>query len=89
MPFVENNGINISYKLIEECNGEYLFLHTGLNSNKEGWIELGYTEELQHYFKLILHDPRGHGESDKPRDLKKYSLKLNQIDLNHTYYKFL
>ncbi len=87
MPFVVNDEIRINYKIINECNGEYLLLHTGLNSTKEAWIELSYTEELKKHFKLILIDPRGQGESDKPRDLKKYSFKLMADDviavLNH------
>ncbi len=81
MPFIVNNGLKISYTVIDECNGEYLFLHTGLNSTKEAWIELSYTEELKKHFKIILIDPRGHGESDKPRDLKKYSFKLMADDV--------
>ncbi len=81
MPFVVNDGIRINYEIINECNGEYLLLHTGLNSTKEAWIELSYTEELKKHFKLILIDPRGHGESDKPRDLKKYSFKLMAGDV--------
>ncbi|NHJ32293.1 MAG: alpha/beta hydrolase, partial [Asgard group archaeon] len=82
MPFIDNNGIKINYSIIDECDGEYLLLHTGLNSTKEAWIELSYTEELKKHWKIILIDPRGHGESDKPRDLAKYSFKLMADDVN-------
>jgi len=81
MPFFNNNGIKISYAIMDECEGDYLLLHTGLNSTKESWIELSYTEELKKHWKLILIDPRGHGESDKPRDLAKYSFKLMADDV--------
>lgn len=81
MSFINNNGIKISYSFIDECDGDYLLLHTGLNSTKEAWIELSYTEGLKKHFKIILIDPRGHGESDKPRDLKKYSFKLMADDV--------
>lgn len=82
MIFVNNDGIKISYEILDECEGDYLLLHTGLNSTKEAWIELSYTEELKKHFKIILIDPRGHGESDKPRDLEKYSFKLMADDVN-------
>ncbi len=75
MPYITNDGIKICYEIIDECDGEYLLLHTGLNSTKEAWIESSYTDELKMNFKLVLIDPRGHGQSDKPRDLRKYSFK--------------
>ena len=81
MPFVENDGIKISYKIIDESDGDFLLLHTGLRSYKEAWEELNYIDELKKHFKLILIDPRGHGESDKPLDLKKYTFEQMAKDV--------
>jgi pimeloyl-ACP methyl ester carboxylesterase len=78
---INNNGVKISYTLIDECDGDYLLLHTGRNSTKEAWVELSYTEELKKHWKIILIDPRGHGKSDKPRDLARYSFKLMVEDV--------
>jgi len=81
MPYFTNNGIKISYEVINECDGDYLLLHPGLNSTKEAWIELSYTDAFKKNFKIILIDPRGHGESDKPRDLTRYSYKIMADDV--------
>lgn len=44
------------------------------------WHALGYIEQLEKYFQLILIDSRGHGDSDKPYDLKYYQLQLIASD---------
>ena len=56
-------------------------MHTGLNSTKEDWLELSYVEELKKHFKVLLIDPRGHGESDKPLDLKKFTFEQMAKDV--------
>jgi len=81
MPFIENEGVKINYEVIDEVEGDYLLLHTGLNSYKEAWTEIGYTEELKKTYKLLLIDPRGHGKSDKPIDLAKYNFNLMKDDV--------
>jgi pimeloyl-ACP methyl ester carboxylesterase len=79
--FTTYDGLRISYEIIDECDGDYLLLHTGLNSYKEAWKELSYTDAFKNDFKIILIDPRGHGMSDKPKDLAKYSYKKMADDV--------
>ncbi len=64
MPYATNAGIAIHYEL--EGDGPPLLLHTGFASSILDWYTLGYIDGLKRDYRLILLDPRGQGQSDKP-----------------------
>ena len=66
MIFVDNKGVQISYKV--EGEGTPLVLIHGGFGYKEMWEEMGVVESLKNQYKLISIDLRGHGLSDKPHD---------------------
>jgi pimeloyl-ACP methyl ester carboxylesterase len=47
--------------------------HTGFVSSIPDWYTLGYVDGLKDDFRLILVDPRGQGESDKPHFTDAYT----------------
>jgi pimeloyl-ACP methyl ester carboxylesterase len=79
MPYVNNQGVRIRYEI--EGTGPPLVLHHGFSGRLEFWREFGYTNYLQHHFKLILLDGRGHGKSDKPHDVEAYELPKRVADI--------
>jgi len=79
MPFVENNGIKIHY-VVEGQGPPIVMLHASMGSYAE-WHNGDYINALKNDYKLILVDLRGHGESDKPRDIKSYSSKEFTSDI--------
>ena len=70
MPSVSNRGVNIHYEL--EGSGPPLVLVHQLMQSLEAWRSTGYTADLAQDHLLVLVDPRGHGESDKPHDKDDY-----------------
>ena len=74
-----DNGLDISihYKVIGE--GEPLVMHHGNGNCINDWQTLGFVDALSPYFKLILIDSRGYGQSSKPHSPEAYSLK-NRAD---------
>ncbi|HSR29356.1 MAG TPA: alpha/beta hydrolase [Anaerolineae bacterium] len=74
MPHINNQGVDIHYKIVGE-GAPLLMLHGGLCSS-EDWSDFGYTEKLGGDRRLILVDLRGHGESGKPHDSRSYSIDL-------------
>ena len=79
MPYANNNGVRIHYKV--EGEGPPVVLQHGFTGSLEDWFELGYVETLKDYYRLILMDARGHGASDKPHDHEAYDLKLMAEDV--------
>lgn len=79
MPYVDNQGIHIHYKV--EGEGPPLIMQHGSASNLMEWYENGYVEQLKSSYQLILIDARGHGDSDKPHDQSAYSLALRVSDI--------
>jgi pimeloyl-ACP methyl ester carboxylesterase len=79
--FVTNGNVKLAYSIIDESDGPVIFLHTGLNATKEDWDKFGYINPLKDKYKLILIDPRGQGESDKPLDLAAYNFHLLATDV--------
>jgi pimeloyl-ACP methyl ester carboxylesterase len=71
MPYVDNAGLKISYRV--EGEGLPLILLHGFTDSAESWYELGYVHALQARHRLILIDSRGHGKSDKPHDPEAYT----------------
>ena len=74
MPFANNNGINIHYK-VEGQGPPLVLLHGGL-TKIQGFYEFGYVEALKESCQLILIDLRGHGKSDKLHSPDQYSYSL-------------
>lgn len=72
MPYVTSpDGIRIYYEV--EGDGFPLVLHTGGAGDMLMWRAAGYTAGLRGY-RLILMDHRGHGRSDKPRDVEAHRM---------------
>ena len=79
MPYVDNNGIRIHYHVKGE--GPPLVLVAGPTSTVDTWYDLGYGQELEEDYRLILLDVRGNGKSDKPHDPKEYDMRLRVGDV--------
>jgi len=79
MPYADNEGITIHYKL--EGAGPPLLLQHGFTSCIEAWFEYGYVAALRPEYQLILIDARGHGASDKPHDQAAYTLERRVADV--------
>ncbi|MHA2303536.1 MAG: alpha/beta fold hydrolase [Candidatus Thorarchaeota archaeon] len=74
MPYADNDGVKIFYKVVGD--GPPLILHHGLGGTHENWIKLvNYVEILKDIYRLILMDARGRGRSDKPHSPEKHSQK--------------
>jgi pimeloyl-ACP methyl ester carboxylesterase len=71
VPYVTNDDVRIRYEVVG--SGPPLLLHPGFASSGEDWVEDGYVAGLQDRFRLILLDPRGQGQSDKPPDPAAYT----------------
>lgn len=72
MPYADNHGVRVHYQV--EGAGRPLVLQHGFTESIEDWSECGYVDALKHWFKLIMIDARGHGDSDKPHDPRAYQL---------------
>jgi pimeloyl-ACP methyl ester carboxylesterase len=62
MPFIENEGVKIHYKV--EGNGPALILIHGGVSSLDDWYDMEYVAKFKDDYQLILVDLRGHGQSD-------------------------
>jgi pimeloyl-ACP methyl ester carboxylesterase len=71
MPHAVNDGVRIRYEV--EGSGPPLVLHTGFIGALEDWYDAGYVAALRDDYRLILLDPRGQGQSDKPHDVAAYA----------------
>jgi pimeloyl-ACP methyl ester carboxylesterase len=74
MPTVVSNGIRIHYE--EQGDGDPLILIMGLGAPGSRWKD--HVAAYQKYFRCILMDNRGAGESDKP--LGPYNTKMMADD---------
>ena len=79
MPYVDNSGVRIHYKV--EGNGPPLVLQHGLTSNMERWYANGYVNALKSDYRLMLIDARGHGDSAKPYAAAAYDRKIMASDV--------
>ena len=79
MPYAENDGVRIHYRVVGE--GPPLVLQHGFGQDLKTWYLSGYVEVLRQQFRLILLDSRGHGNSDKPYDPDAYTLWLQVQDV--------
>ena len=82
---VSNHGfchewkVRIGYEV--EGIGEPLLMVHGFSANIGMWREMGYVDALVPNHRLILVDPRGHGQSDKPHDPAQYRPELMAGDI--------
>lgn len=74
MPWAMNDGVRLHYEVAGE--GPPLVLHVGFMGSLEDWRLPGtsYVDALKRTHRLILLDPRGQGQSDKPRDSLAYAM---------------
>jgi pimeloyl-ACP methyl ester carboxylesterase len=79
MPYANNHGVRIHYKL--EGEGPPLILLHGLSEDLGWWRDCGYVESLRNDYKLILIDARGHGGSEKLHNPDAYKLELLVSDV--------
>jgi pimeloyl-ACP methyl ester carboxylesterase len=79
MPYAANDGVRIYYET--EGSGPPLVLLCGLTRTLESWREAGYVDALRDAYDLILIDPRGHGQSDKPHDPAVYAYQTQVADI--------
>lgn len=78
MPYlVVADNIRIYYEVLGA--GEPIVFLNGIFMNTKSWY-FQYSD-LSNYYKIILHDMRGQGKSDKPREEDKYSLRIHADDL--------
>jgi pimeloyl-ACP methyl ester carboxylesterase len=68
MPFLTApDGVRLHYDI--EGEGPPLLLHLGAGCDSDLWRAAGYTEPLSKKYMCILFDHRGHGKSDRPREV--------------------
>ncbi|MDH5507331.1 MAG: alpha/beta hydrolase [Anaerolineae bacterium] len=79
MPTAINQGIKIFYQVDGE--GPPLVLLGGFPGSTADMYDFGYVENLKQDFKIILIDPRGFGQSDKPHEAAQYSMQLFVDDI--------
>ena len=79
MPHANNDGTRIHYHV--EGSGPPVVLHAGFTLDMHAWYEWGYVDALKSEYQLILVDPRGHGQSDKPHDPAAYEMALRAGDV--------
>jgi|SRR5579884_3830844 len=71
MPFATGSGVRIHYEV--EGTGVPLLLHVGFSNVIADCYQFGYVDALKADYRLVMLDPRGHGESDKPHEPDAYS----------------
>lgn len=71
MPYATGSGVQIHYQV--EGSGAPLMFHTGFAGSLIDFYDAGYVDALKGENTLVLFDPRGQGESDKPHQTAAYS----------------
>jgi pimeloyl-ACP methyl ester carboxylesterase len=77
MPHAFINSVHLYYE--SYGNGVPLVLAYGLGGNTGMWA--GQIEAFSREYRLILWDPRGHGQSDSPPQHEQYGLQISAEDL--------
>ncbi|MGH2618731.1 MAG: alpha/beta fold hydrolase [Thermomicrobiales bacterium] len=72
MPFANNDDVRIRFDV--DGAGPPLVLHIGFVGALEDLVDAGYVAALRDRFRLVLLDPRGQGQSDKPHDATAYTV---------------
>jgi pimeloyl-ACP methyl ester carboxylesterase len=71
VPFATGSGVRIHYEI--DGDGPPLVLHAGFMGTITDWYDFGYADALKGTSTLVLIDPRGQGESEKPHESEAYS----------------
>ena len=80
MPYVSHPGFRVHYEV--DGAGPPLVLRHGLGYRVEDWYTSGWAQALRSDYRLILIDPRGQGQSDKPHHRPdRYSRELMAEDV--------
>lgn len=81
MPYADNDGVRIYYEV--EGDGPPLVLHTGVMGRLQDWRleDVAVAPALRADYRLILMDPRGQGQSDKPHDAAAYTFDTRVSDV--------
>ena len=69
MPFAIRGNVRIHYEA--EGDGPPVLVATGAGTNLAMWRAAGWVDAIPSH-RVILADPRGHGESDKPRTVEAH-----------------
>lgn len=69
MATITRDGVKIYYE--EHGSGETIFLTHGYSATSQMWE--GQISSLSKKYRVITWDMRGHGQSDSPRDLSRYT----------------
>ena len=77
MPKAKINGVQIYYE--QHGSGFPLVLSWGVGGSTRLWTS--QVAALSKKYRLILWDPRGHGQSDSPHDREQYSIPISAEDL--------
>jgi pimeloyl-ACP methyl ester carboxylesterase len=78
--FVQSDAIRIAYEVVGE--GDPIVLIPGFSQSRVAWKAAGFVDAfVARGRQVILLDPRGHGESDKPHEPSAYRLELLATDL--------
>jgi pimeloyl-ACP methyl ester carboxylesterase len=66
----KSRGYALSYE--DVGSGPVIVLVNGLGGPASEWRDAGYVDALSARYRLLIADPLGHGESDKPHDVDAY-----------------
>lgn len=75
-----NKPVQIYYEDIGDHDLPILVMQHGDGNSSEDWKSLGYVEQLSPYFRLILIDYLGFGQSEKIYDPEAYTIPLLAMD---------
>jgi pimeloyl-ACP methyl ester carboxylesterase len=95
MPYTTNarDGVRVHYEVVGA--GMPLLMHIGFFGRIHGWYRTGYVDALRDEYQLIMLDPRGQGESDKPHDPGAYDRRhfvgdvvaiLDELEIRKAHY---
>jgi len=83
--FATNEGVRIHYQLDGQVEGNpdgpAIIMHHGFLADLTSWRDRGFVQMLGDRFKIILMDSRGHGLSDKPREVEAYDFRTRVMDV--------
>jgi pimeloyl-ACP methyl ester carboxylesterase len=71
MPYALDSGYRVHYDVVGA--GPPLLLHAGYAGAARDWYDAGYVDALMHDYRMILLDPLGQGQSDKPHSTEAYT----------------
>jgi pimeloyl-ACP methyl ester carboxylesterase len=79
MPYATGSGVRIHYEV--EGSGTPLVLHPGFGGSLADWSYGGHVDALRGESTLVLLDPRGQGDSDKPHETAMYGVEQRVADV--------